>query len=73
MTFDLDSDGRIKEIAISSTGGAEGNYSLNVFLLKKSLLERLISQAASMHYTDFERDLIQANVGALKPCVFALD
>ncbi len=26
MTFDLDSDGRIKEIAISSTGGAEGNY-----------------------------------------------
>ena len=68
MTFDLDSDGRIKEIAISSTGGAEGNYSLNVFLLKKSLLERLISQAASMHYTDFERDLIQANVGALKIC-----
>lgn len=68
MTFDLDSDGRIKEIAISSTGGEEGNYSLNVFLLKKSLLERLISQAASMHYTDFERDLIQANVGALKIC-----
>ena len=68
MTFDLDSDGRIKEIAISSTGGAEGNYSLNVFLLKKSLLERLISQAASMHYTDFERDLIQANVGVLKIC-----
>ena len=68
MTFDLDSDRRIKEIAISSTGGAEGNYSLNVFLLKKSLLERLISQAASMHYTDFERDLIQANVGALKIC-----
>ena len=68
MTFDLDSDGRIKEIAISSTDGAEGDYSLNVFLLKKSLLERLISQAASMHYTDFERDLIQANVGALKIC-----
>lgn len=68
MTFDLDSDGRIKEIAISSVGGEEGNYSLNVFLLKKSLLERLISQAASMHYTDFERDLIQANVGVLKIC-----
>ena len=68
MTFDLDSDGRIKEIAISSVGGEEGDYSLNVFLLKKSLLERLISQAASMHYTDFERDLIQANVGVLKIC-----
>ncbi len=73
MTFGFDADGRINEVAISSSGGFESDYSINVFLMKKSLLERLIAQAASMHYTNFERDIIQSNVNALKICGYKTD
>ncbi|MBQ2774724.1 MAG: glucose-1-phosphate adenylyltransferase subunit GlgD [Clostridia bacterium] len=66
MSFDIDESGRVKSVSISALGGKTSDYSLNILLLKTSLLERLVLEAASMHHTNFERDIIQSKVGLLK-------
>lgn len=66
MTFDINEDGRITEIAVNSVTDKEENYSINIFVLRKALLERLINEAASLHLDNFERDLFQRNVESLK-------
>lgn len=66
MTFDFDPDNRVNNVKITSEGGNEADYSLNIFIIKKALLERLIDEAASMHYQDFEGDIIQKSVDKLK-------
>jgi len=65
MLFKTAEDGRITEAAVSGEGG-EGAYSLNIFIMRKALLERLINEAVSLHMDSFERDIIQRNVSALK-------
>lgn len=66
MIFSFDKDSRVNNVKISSEGGAIEDYSLNIFIIKKALLERLIDEAASMHYKDFEADIIQRGVEKLK-------
>ena len=73
MNFEMNEEGRIRSVAITSAGGGQSDYSLNILLLKKSLLERLVAEAASMHYTDFERDIIQRQVGSLKIYGYRVD
>ncbi len=73
MSFDMDESGRVQSVALSALGGKESDYSLNIFLLKKSLLERLIVEASSMHYTSFERDVIQSKVDVLKIQGYCVD
>lgn len=65
MAFDVDSDGRVKNIVISPKGKEEHNYSLNIFVLRKSLLEQLLNEAESHNYTSFEKDIMQQNPGNL--------
>lgn len=64
MAFSTDSDSRITEVDISAHG--EGLYSLNIFLMRKALLERLINEAIEMKRDFFERDIIARNVGKLR-------
>lgn len=66
IVMDLDADGRASKVAVSPADRGEVDYSLNVILMKKSLLERLMNEAISLNYTHFEADLIQRNVGSLK-------
>ena len=35
---------------------------LNIILMRKSVLERLIAEAVSLNYTKFTRDILQRNV-----------
>ena len=70
MSFALDADGRITEISVGEPTGADENYSLNIFLMRKALLERLVQQAAALHLDNFERDLFQRNVRNLKLYAF---
>ena len=64
MTFTLDGE-RITKVLINENDPAEKDYSLNVLVLRKSLLERLVNAAAATGATDFERDVIAANVNDL--------
>ncbi|MCL2514199.1 MAG: glucose-1-phosphate adenylyltransferase subunit GlgD [Oscillospiraceae bacterium] len=66
ITFDSEEDGRLKKAAISPQTDKKVNYSLNTFVMRKALLERLINEAASLNYTSFEHDIIQKNVRRLR-------
>ena len=69
MMFALDNDKRINEISVSQNvdAGTEANYSFNIFLMRKSLLEYLVRTAVAHSTTaSFERDVMQANLQNLK-------
>ncbi len=66
MIMDVDSDGRVEKVSFAPSGAENVNYSLNMILMKKSLLERLMNEAISQNYNDFESDIIQRNTGRLK-------
>ena len=59
INLELGEGNRVRQVYLSSAGGEECDYSLNVFLLRKSLLERLINNAVSLNQNSFERDIIQ--------------
>ncbi len=65
IVLDMDGDNKAQKISISPVTEGNVNFSLNVILMKKSLLERLMNDAISLNYKDFEADLIQGNVGKL--------
>ena len=62
--FELADDGRIT--SISRRSDEEANYSLNVIFMRKSLLERLISEAIGLGYHSFTKDVLQKNINSLK-------
>lgn len=68
MMFAIGDDKRINEISVSNgnDGGIETNYSFNIILMRKSLLEYLVRSAIAHNATSFERDVIQANLPTLK-------
>lgn len=62
--FELDDSGRVT--AISRNLGKKGNYSINVLLMRKSLLERLINEASALGYKSFTEDILKRNEKKLK-------
>lgn len=71
MELQMQDDGRITQVALSPNTTGEVNYSLNMILMKRSLLQRLINEAVSLNHESFERDIIQGNVGKLRIFGFA--
>lgn len=65
IVMKLEDNGKASQIAVSPVTDDEVDYSLNVILMKKSLLERLLNEAISLNYNDFEADIIQRNVSRL--------
>lgn len=69
MMFALDDDKKITEVSIcqAADAGREANYSFNIMVMRKSLLEYLVRTAVAHNTTSsFERDIIQANLSNLK-------
>ncbi|MDR2525950.1 MAG: glucose-1-phosphate adenylyltransferase subunit GlgD [Oscillospiraceae bacterium] len=66
MRLKTDDAMRVREIAMSHDAAANCLYSLNTFVLRKALLERLLQDAMNLGRGDFERDLLQANVQSLR-------
>lgn len=66
LIFDVDDSFRIKKAALKGPSVKDVDYSLNIYIMRKSLLERLINEAISLNNTEFERDLIQRNTDSLK-------
>ena len=65
MVLTLDADKKVTEVAVSPKGG-EADFSINIIVMSKMLLERLINDAKSQNFKSFEQDIIQANVSNLK-------
>ncbi len=66
MVLNVADDGKVEKILITPNGAENANFSLNMILMKKSLLERLMNESMTQNYSDFEADIIQKNTGKLK-------
>ena len=68
MMFALDNNQRITEISLAQPVdvGRECNYSFNIILLRKSLLEYLVRTAIAHNEFSFEKDVLQSNFKNLK-------
>lgn len=65
MVMEFDEDKRVTRLAISPKTEGNVNHSLNVLLMKKSLIERLMNEAISLNYQSLQGDLIQRNIANL--------
>lgn len=64
MTFEFEGD-RITKVETAEMKEEAVDYSLNIIVIKRVLLERLIDGAVSMGFTSFERDIIAKNLSSL--------
>ena len=72
MTFEIGEDKRITSVTVGAKSD-DADYSLNIFFMKKALLERLINEAYSMHKTSMTIDIFQANTKNLRMCAMNCD
>ncbi len=63
--LDVDDDGKITSVSRRLKDGV-ANYSVNIVLMRKSLLERLVNEAISLGYHSFTDDILKRNVKKLK-------
>ena len=66
MVLSVDENKKVKDIAISQQNGEEADYSANIIIFSRILLERLINDAMSQNFKNFSKDIIQKNVSSLK-------
>ncbi len=60
-----DETGRVTDLFINSRCDEGGAYSMNIFVLERSLLESIIENAHSHMYSNFERDVLLRNISRL--------
>ena len=61
--YNIDPDGRVRDMLISPRVEGECNYGLNTILIKRDLLVKLVDDCVSRNLYDFQRDLLQRNIG----------
>lgn len=65
MTLEIGENSKINSVKIGETPDTACDYSINIIVMSRVLLERLLRSAMVMGSKNFERDIIAANVGAL--------
>lgn len=65
ISLDIGFYNKVENVHIEPDTDEDVNYSLNMILMKKSLLERLVNEAISHRYKSFEKDIILRNVEKL--------
>ncbi len=74
VSVKTDENNLITDVLITdSFSGAERVVGLNCYLVRKELLLSLIEEAYARSQVDFEKDILQANVGKLKLLSYHLD
>ena len=63
-TFDID-DGRIKKIYINARDMGKVNFGMNIYIMEKEKLIRIVDDAFVHGYSYFTRDLMAANTDSL--------
>ena len=67
LCFDkVDENGRITEMSLDRDTDDEVFYSCNIMIMKKYLLETLVTSAHSKNEISYQRSIIMANVDKLK-------
>lgn len=67
LCFDkVDEDGRITEMSLDRKSDEDVFHSVNIIMMKKYLLETLVSSAHSKNEISFQRNILMANVKNLK-------
>lgn len=64
MTFDLEGT-KITRASTGELGSDAKNYSLNIIIMRRVLLERLMNSASAVADARFERDIISSNLQSL--------
>lgn len=62
----MEENKRVTEVAVDNFEEGDVDYSFNIYVMRKSLLEYLVKTAVAHNATSFARDVIQANVSNLK-------
>ena len=62
-TFVVDADDQVRDMLISPEIKGMQNAYINVMMISKELLERIVSDCYSRNLFSFEKDLLQANIG----------
>ncbi len=65
MSFEMDDNSKITGVKIGEADSKACDYSLNIIVMSRLLLERLLRSAQVMGLKNFEFDIIGANVNAL--------
>lgn len=65
MTFTFDEGQKVSKIALDPKTSKPVNYAMNIILISKALLIRLINNAISLNQDSFVRDVIQHNLKRL--------
>ncbi len=72
LCFDkVDADGKITEMSLDSKADGNVYHSVNIILMKKYLLDSLVTTAHSKNEISFQRNIIMANAENLK--IYAYD
>lgn len=74
MKFSVDGNGKIEKMSVPPTAEeGEGIFGVNIIIMKKSLLERLVNQAAAGDYDVFEKEVIMKNLDKLNVFGYKID
>lgn len=66
VTFGLGGGGRITDVSIEPSSCGEGNVYLNLMVVDRELLIKLVSEATAHGGYSFKKDVLQRNVGSLR-------
>lgn len=74
MKLKTDDDGKITKITCSpSIEEGEGLFGVNIIVLRKAFLERIISEAANENYDSLERDFLMKSLSKLNVYAYKID
>ncbi|MBC8571037.1 glucose-1-phosphate adenylyltransferase subunit GlgD [Zongyangia hominis] len=63
--FEIDDTGRVTDVLINPQTSGECNINLNMYIISKDLLERIITDTSSRNLYSFRKDFLQASAGKL--------
>ena len=63
--FEIDETGRVTDVFINPQTSGECNINLNMYIISKDLLEKVITETSSRNLYSFRKDFLQASVGKL--------
>lgn len=64
-TIKVGEDGRVTDLLINDFREGKQNLSLNIYVMERTALIRMVKEAATHGYSFFERDILAQNVGVL--------
>lgn len=73
MALTVDGDSKVTGVGVDVKTDGDINYSANIILIRKALLERLIGDARSYNHTSFEKDIIAGNVSHLNIFAYKIE